>query len=147
MLLMNFKERWRAAELSSAIEVSLKPHSVWVGSSYPRSSLETICRKISLMVINDFRRVDNLPKYLSEQELMSTLFNSFSILINNSLNGEILTKDDYIIIALAREFSALVDQSHQQDLINHAASVIQLSNNWDKHIIKSNQRANIRFTV
>lgn len=147
MLVMNFKERWRAAELGSAIEESLKHDPVWLNSSNHNDSLGTITRKLSLMAISDFRKNDSIPSHLNEVQLMTTFFSGFNILINDSLNGKILTKPDYAIIALARGFAADIDLSHNQELKNHADSVNEVAKNWDKYIRNLNQRANTRFKV
>ena len=147
MLVMSFKERWRAAELASAIENSLKDESVWLESSNPARSIDAISRKLSSLVISDFRRIEVLPKRLSEAELLSAFFSGFSITINKSINQKTITKTDYSIIALARGFALDIDLSHNQDLLDHASSVIQVGNNWDKHIRELNQRRNTRFTV
>ncbi|WP_285165058.1 hypothetical protein [Shewanella goraebulensis] len=147
MLVMSFKERWRAAELASAIEKSLQNESVWLESSNPAKSIDAICRKLSSLVISDFRRVETLPKCLTEAELLSAFFSGFSVIINASINQKSITKTDYSIIALARGFALDIDLSHNQELLDHASSVIQVGNNWDKHIRELNQRRNTRFTV
>ncbi|ARD22514.1 hypothetical protein [Shewanella japonica] len=147
MLVMSFKERWRAAELASAIENTLKNEAVWLASSNPAKSIDAISRKLASMVINDFRRVETFPKTLTESELLSAFFNGFSVVINKSINQETITKTDYSIIALARGFALDIDLSHEQALLEQASSVIQVANNWDKHIRNLNQRRNTRFTV
>ena len=147
MLVMSFKERWRAAELASAIEKSLKDEAVWLESSNPAKSIDVISRKLSSLVISDFRRVQTLPKCLTEAELLSAFFSGFSIVINKSINQETITKTDYSIIALARGFAENIELSHNQDLLDHASSVIQVGKNWDKHIRSFNQRANTRFKI
>ncbi|WP_076537827.1 hypothetical protein [Shewanella sp. UCD-KL21] len=139
MLLMSFKDRWRATELSRAIEVTLKSQPVWLQSSNSAKSIESICNKLSVMVIHDYRRLDVIPKQLTEKELLTIFFDGFSILINKSLTGETLITEEYAIIALARAFAVDIDLSHEQQLINHAEAVIQLSHNWTKHIRHSNQ--------
>ncbi|MCC4832853.1 hypothetical protein LMH66_09445 [Shewanella sp. 10N.7] len=147
MLVMSFKERWRAAELASAIEKSLVNDPVWKASSNPAKSIDDISRKLASLVITDFRRIDSLPKTLNEAELLGAFFSGFSMLINNSVNQQTMTKTDYSIIALARGFALDIDLSHNQALLDHARSVIQVANNWDKHIRNVNQRRNTRFTV
>ncbi|KPZ68316.1 MULTISPECIES: hypothetical protein [Shewanella] len=147
MLVMSFKERWRAAELASAIENTLKNEAVWLASSNPAKSIDAISRKLASMVINDFRRVETFPETLTESELLSAFFNGFSVVINKSINQETITKTDYSIIALARGFALDIDLSHEQALLDQASSVIQVANNWDKHIRNLNQRRNTRFTV
>ncbi|WP_153913270.1 hypothetical protein [Shewanella sp. TC10] len=147
MLVMSFKERWRAAELASAIEKSLKDEAVWLASSNTPKSIDSISRKLSSLVITDFIRVDPLPKTLSDAELLTVFFNAFSIIINKSINQETITKIDYSIIALARGFALDIDLSHNQELLVHASSVIQVAHNWDKHIRELNQSRNSRFTV
>ncbi|WP_144208367.1 hypothetical protein [Shewanella donghaensis] len=147
MLVMNFKDRWRAAELGSAIEQSLMNEPVWLKSSHQTDSLGPITRKLSNIVINDFRRVDTIPKQLNKVQLMSVFYSGFSVLINQSLNGNILTKPDYAIIELARIFAADIDLSHNQELQDHAETVINTACNWDKHIRNLNQRKNTRFVI
>ncbi|WP_394495272.1 hypothetical protein [Shewanella sp. ENK2] len=71
MLVMSFKERWRAAELACAIENTLKNEAVWLASSNPAKSIDAISRKLASMVINDFRRVETFPETLTESELLS----------------------------------------------------------------------------
>ncbi|MDO6611011.1 hypothetical protein Q4601_10560 [Shewanella sp. 1_MG-2023] len=147
MLVMSFKERWRAAELASAIEKSLVNDPVWKASSNSRKSIDDISRKLASLVITDFRRIEPLPKTLTEAELLGAFFSGFSMLINNSVNQQTMTKTDYSIIALARGYALNIDLSHNQALLDHASSVIQVANNWDKHIRNVNQRRNTRFTV
>ncbi|PMG80419.1 hypothetical protein BCU84_03505 [Shewanella sp. 10N.286.51.B7] len=147
MLVMSFKERWRAAELASAIEKSLMNDPIWKSSSNPAKSIDDISRKLASLVITDFRRIEPLPKTLTEAELLGAFFSGFSMLINNSVNQQTMTKTDYSIIALARGYALNIDLSHNQALLDHASSVIQVANNWDKHIRNVNQRRNTRFTV
>ncbi|MCL1045986.1 hypothetical protein L2737_11680 [Shewanella electrodiphila] len=147
MLIMSFKERWRAAELASAIEKSLVNESVWKSSSNPAKSVDDISRKLASLVITDFRRINPLPTTLTEAELLGAFFSGFSMLINKSVNQQTMNKIDYSIIALAREFALDIDLSHNQELLDHASSVIQVANNWDKHIKNINQRRSSRFKV
>ncbi|MDO6776135.1 MULTISPECIES: hypothetical protein [unclassified Shewanella] len=139
MFLMNFKDRWRATELSRAIEVTLKSQPVWLQSSNSAKSIESICNKLSVMVIHDYRRLDVIPKQLTEKDLLTVFFNGFSILINKNLTGETLVTEESAIIDLARDFAVHVDLAHDQQLINHAEAVIQLSHNLTKKIRHTNQ--------
>ncbi|WP_285165054.1 hypothetical protein [Shewanella goraebulensis] len=147
MLVTSFKERWRAAELASAIEKSLKDEAVWLESSNPAKSIDVISRKLSSLVTSDFRRIHDLPECLTEAELLSAFFSGFSIVINKSINQQTITKTDYSIISLARGFAENIDLSHNQYLLEHASSVIKVGKNWDKHIRNVNQRANVRFKI
>ncbi|WP_137221669.1 hypothetical protein [Shewanella sp. MEBiC00475] len=151
MLTNKIKEKWRAAKLESAIEKALKNEDVWLKSCWldrtrPTESVLPIARKLSMIVIKDFKYLNDIKEQLNQKELISLFFNGFNVLINRSLAGDILIKTDYAIISLAREFSNNMDKSHGQELNTQAECIIRLAHNWDEHNRRLKQFSNARFT-
>ncbi|QLE85395.1 hypothetical protein FLM48_10070 [Shewanella sp. Scap07] len=147
MISAGIKERWRAAELANIIEPQLASHSVWLSSSNPNYSLDSICRKTAKLIISQYDDIQDLPKGISEPTLIKIFFDAFNIIINKSINQEPINKTDYAIIALARGFAADMDLSHDQELIDHAGLVKSVAKEWEKHIRELNQTRTSRFTV
>ncbi len=147
MLVANLKEKWRAAKLCYAIEERLNVDPIWIESSIQPQLLGHIAKKLSIIAIDSFPKNELVPQTLSSTELTSILFNGFSTLIDQSTNGGLLTKIDYLIINLARKFASNITPIHDQNILKHAKLITAVAINWDKFIRARNQCLNTRFVV